>query len=132
VSSWARAGWVRREVDPRITALAGGIEDPWRYTKIVDDGVLQVLVSPNPEGYHMSIAHLLIDGRGKASPGRYPTWEEIKEARYFFCPAKATMAMLLPPKDEYVNFHETAFHLWEVPELADRTDRAAAVMKEQP
>jgi hypothetical protein len=25
------------------------------------------------------------------------------------------MAMLLPPKSEYVNAHATTFHLWEVP-----------------
>ena len=25
-----------------------------------------------------------------------------------------TMAMVLPPKEEYVNLHNTTFHLWEV------------------
>jgi hypothetical protein len=125
------AGWVRRPLPPVYAALNElGAEDPWRYTKDVADGRLQVLVSPNPDGYHMSIAHLAIDEAGDPSPGRNPSWEEIREARYLFCPPASTMAMLLPPKAEYVNFHETTFHLWEVPELADRTDRAAAAESE--
>jgi hypothetical protein len=132
VTRWSDAGWVRRPFDNPILAalLAEGGEDPWRYTKDVEDGRLQVFVGPNYDGFHLSISHLVVDEAGKASPGRYPTWEEIKEARYFFCPAASTMAMLLPPKGEYVNDHPTTFHLWEVPELAGRTDRAAAATKE--
>ena len=45
---------------------------------------------------------------------RYPTWEEIKNARYKFVPDEVTMAMLLPPKSEYVNIHENCFHLHEI------------------
>ncbi len=54
--------------------------------------------------WHMSISH----------PARYPTWDEIKEARYRFVPDKATMAMILPPKSEYVNIHPNCFHLHEI------------------
>jgi hypothetical protein len=54
--------------------------------------------------WHLSISHQT----------RYPTWQEIKEARYELIPEEATMAMLLPPKGEYVNLHENCFHLWEI------------------
>jgi hypothetical protein len=60
----------------------------------------------------MSISHRGEDLR----PGRYPTWDEIFEARYEFCPENMMMVMSLPPLDEYVNVHETTFHLWEVEE----------------
>jgi len=54
--------------------------------------------------WHLSISHL----------GRYPTWSEIKEARYTLLPDEVTMAMLLPPKEQYVNVHENCFHLHEI------------------
>lgn len=53
--------------------------------------------------WHLSISHR----------NRYPTWDEIKEARYRFIPDQVTMAMLLPPEDEYVNVHNNTFHLHE-------------------
>ena len=55
-------------------------------------------------GWHLSIAH----------PTRYPTYEEIKEARYKFLPNETTVAMLFPPKEEFVNLHSNCFHLWEI------------------
>ena len=45
---------------------------------------------------------------------RYPTWDEIREARYALCPDDITMAMLLPPRSQYVNLHPNCFHLHEV------------------
>jgi hypothetical protein len=54
--------------------------------------------------WHLSISHQT----------RYPTWEEIKEARYALLPDDVTMAMLLPPKGEYVNLHNNCFHLHEI------------------
>lgn len=54
--------------------------------------------------WHLSIAH----------PKRLPTWEEVREARYHFLPDGVLMAMLLPPKEEYVNVHPFCFHLWEI------------------
>ncbi len=48
-------------------------------------------------------------------PGRIPTWEEIKEARYRFVPDEANMVMMLPPKRLYINLHPTTMHLWEIP-----------------
>lgn len=82
------------------------------FQKNLKDGRLTVLISRDDGFLHMSISHR-IDTRQGPKPGRYPTWDEIKEARYKFCPDEVTMAMYLPPKSEYVNVHETTFHLWE-------------------
>lgn len=55
-------------------------------------------------GWHLSISH----------PKRLPTYDEVKEARYKFLPDNAHMAMIFPPKSEFVNVCETCFHLWEI------------------
>ena len=54
--------------------------------------------------FHLSIAH----------GDRYPTWDEVADARYKLIPEDVTMAMLLPPPGEYVNRHEHCFHLWQI------------------
>lgn len=54
--------------------------------------------------WHLSISH----------PMRYPKWDEIAAARYDLVPDHLTMAMLLPPRDEYVNLHKNCFHLHEL------------------
>jgi hypothetical protein len=87
------------------------------YQREVDDGHLSVFAGREPEHphgpkWHMSISHRTSDA--KPQPGRYPTWDEITDARYRFVPDSVTMAMLLPPKAKYVNVHETCFHLWEI------------------
>lgn len=71
-----------------------------------------MFASDEPDGFHLSISHRRSDGTRR--PGRYPTWDEIYDARYRFGPLDKTLAMLLPPQDEYVNVHETTFHLWEL------------------
>lgn len=62
--------------------------------------------------WHLSISHRTCTQPPK--PGRYPTWDEIRQAREQFVPDDVTVAMLLPPKAEYVNEHATTFHLWEI------------------
>ena len=95
-----RPGWQRFDVSglpPMEPGLRG-----WQ--KQAGDGLLTVLVGNAPgEGWHMSISH----------PDRYPDWDEISEARYRFVPDEVSMVMHLPPRSEYVNLHETCFHLWE-------------------
>jgi hypothetical protein len=54
--------------------------------------------------WHISISH----------PDRYPTWDEVADVRYELVPDDVTMAMLLPPRDEYVNVHAHTFHLWQI------------------
>lgn len=67
-------------------------------------GECLVIVSRDGGYWHMSISH----------PSRDPTWDEIRDARYELLPNHVTMAMLLPPREEYVNIHLHCFHLWEV------------------
>lgn len=85
----------------------------WRqFVRDAGDGVLSVIVSQDPHErfvdcyqWHLSIAH----------PSRYPTWDEIAQARYDLVPDDVTMVMLLPPRREYVNVHKNCFHLHEAP-----------------
>lgn len=67
-------------------------------------GACRVFVGKEPAGWHLSIS----------CESRYPTWEEIKAARYDLVPNEVTMAMILPPKQEYVNIHPNCFHLYEI------------------
>ena len=86
------------------------------FRKRIEDGILQVFFGREPLGpegelvWHMSISHNLAGG----GPGRIPTWYEIKDARYRFIPDEIHMAMILPPKAEFVNVHETTMHLHQI------------------
>jgi hypothetical protein len=86
------------------------------FRRRIEDGTLQVFVGKEPLGpkgelvWHLSISHNISGG----GPGRIPTWDEIKEARYRFCPDEVYMAMVLPPKSEYVNVHPTTMHLHQI------------------
>jgi hypothetical protein len=65
-----------------------------------------IITHNNRTTWHMSIA----------CHWRYPTWNEIAEARYRLMPADITMALLLPPESEYVNVHKNCFQLIEIPD----------------
>lgn len=93
------------------------------YQTMVDDGHLTVFIGREPLGpqgqmrWHLSISHRssnLLNAHGNPLPGRIPTWDEIKAARYKFCPDDCYMAMILPPTSEYVNVHPTTMHLHEI------------------
>ena len=73
--------------------------------EVFENGALKAIISRDPPDarWHISISH----------PHRYPTWDEIKRARYDLLPDSVTMAMILPPKGEYVNVHLNCFHLHE-------------------
>lgn len=67
-------------------------------------GECDILVGTMPGGKkHLSISH----------PSRYPTWDEIKEARYGLLPDDIDMAMYLPAQEEFVNIHNNCFHLFQ-------------------
>jgi hypothetical protein len=74
-------------------------------------GQATIMVGREPAGpngemlWHLSIS----------LPHRYPTWDEIKLARYRLLPAELCFALLLPPPDLYVNLpaQDHVFHLWE-------------------
>jgi hypothetical protein len=74
-----------------------------------------------PDGrYHLSISHnvprlVQLPGMSENRPGRFPTWDEIKEARYKFVPKDLNMAIMFPPEEMYYNLHETCLHLLQVP-----------------
>lgn len=108
MSRASRTGWALVPVPALMTALSPDIRG---YQKEVADGHLSVFVGPEPDGFHLSISHRRNED---LAPGRYPSWDEIVQARYEFCPPQMTMAMFLPPKEEYVNIHETTFHLWSI------------------
>ena len=80
------------------------------FTRQVGDGTLKTIVGLEPEGWHLSVS--FSDRRG--SPSRYPHWDEIADARYRLVPEDVTMAMLLPPADEFVAVHDTTFHLHQL------------------
>jgi hypothetical protein len=73
-------------------------------------GKVKIILSRYEHGWHMSISH----------PERYPTWDEIAKARYELIPNEVTMAMILPPQEEFVNIHNFCFQLMEVEAGTDK------------
>lgn len=65
---------------------------------------LLVIVSIDAGFWHLSVSH----------PKRYPSFDEIRDVRYKYLPNNITVAMLFPPKEEYVNLHPNCFHLWQI------------------
>jgi hypothetical protein len=84
-----------------IARLTGEIEADSKGYRM---GQCTVIVSHSDQGWHFSIAH----------PTRYPTWDEVAKVRYELIPDEAQMAMMLPPRSEYVNIHNFCFQCHEV------------------
>lgn len=65
-------------------------------------------VDNHPHGklLHVSISY----------PKRDPSWGIIKAVRYAFFPATIDVAMMLPRKEDYINFHEHCFQMHQCPE----------------
>lgn len=80
------------------------------YNQAFAKGDLRIWISREIHGgclrWHLSIS----------CQKRYPTWDEIRDARYDLMPDNITMGMLLPPKAQYVNIHPNCFHLHEIVE----------------
>ena len=74
-------------------------------------GDCRILVAREPLGpdgrleWHLSIS----------CADRYPTWDEISDARDALLPDDA-FGMVLPRRDDYVNAHDYCFHLHRLPE----------------
>lgn len=67
-------------------------------------GLLAVVSQDGPDKrWHISISHA----------HRYPTYHEIKSARYELIPDEVYMAQIFPPREEFVNVHPNCFHLHE-------------------
>lgn len=115
MSRFSRTGWKNIPPSPIIAGMlpqARVYQKETGYDDMLDKDCyrLQVIVGPEPGGFHLSISCTELFG----APRRYPSWDEIIEARWEFCPPRMTLAMLLPPREQYVNVHDTTFHLWEV------------------
>lgn len=94
-----------RELTPgeRQAQAAGRIEPQ---LKAYRAGKIMILVGWHPVmGWHMSISH----------PERYPTWDEVANARYKLLPDNMEFGMMLPPPGAYINIHNFCFHLHEMP-----------------
>lgn len=85
------------------------------WNRNVNDGILRAVVAEEPGGWHMSISHNRRTRAGGFELGRYPTWDEIADARYTLLPDTCDFVMHLPPPSEYVAVHDTTFHLHEHP-----------------
>jgi hypothetical protein len=109
--------WKRVPRDRMTGMLAAATRAPGLrcYQREVADGHLSVLVGCETGNgwpqWHLSISHRTNENPPR--PGRYPDWDEIKDARYRFVPGDVDMVMHLPPESEFVNVHETCFHLWQ-------------------
>lgn len=99
VPAAARCSWHERNVHDGVLAACAAIEP------LGPDGALE---------WHLSISHR--DHRGQFR--RYPTWDEIADARYQLLPPDLTFVMYLPPAEEYVAVHPTTFHLHQDPRSA--------------
>ena len=94
---------------PVPSAVAAGFT-PGTPVRCYRLGECSVIDSVRPDGRRqISVAH----------PSRYPTWDEIAEARYRVLPRIAFMALVLPPKAHYVNLHPNCFQLVQVEPVAD-------------
>lgn len=94
---------------PEVRGLQESLGYKYIYNKAYSKGDLRIwitrdLYNVGTVRWHMSIS----------AKARYPVWDEIRDARYALLPDNITMAMLLPPKSEYVNLHPNCFHLHEL------------------
>lgn len=102
-----------RERRPCIgLALPGPVRDRFRAAGAVGlrgymMGECRIIVAKEPPrmDWHLSIS----------CPDRYPTWDEIADAREELLPGDQTFGMVLPPADQYVNVHDFVFHLHRLP-----------------
>ena len=86
------------------------VETPFIGIEAFRRGDLVALRAREPHGrdsqlkLHLSVSH----------KARYPTWDELFNARYSLMPGDMTVAQILPAPEQYVNVHPFRFHLWEI------------------
>ncbi len=98
-------GWVETEFDGGDVfgdILAG------MNTREFHKGHIKLLYTPNERHSNGVLWHHI----SMSIKHRYPTWDEILDARYTFFPDTAEVVQILPPKAEYVNIHKNCFHLY--------------------
>lgn len=67
-------------------------------------GDLRIIIGVEDGKWHISLS----------TASRLPIYAEMKYLRYELLPDDCYMAMIFPPKAEFVNVHEFTLHLWEV------------------
>lgn len=101
------------KMDGKLKAQIGrsGLQEG---TRIFRMGDCKIFLSQMPATgyYHMSIS----------TETRYPTWDEVVQARYELIPGNLTMAMILPPLDDYINVHDYCFQLHQEGPLSPLRD----------
>lgn len=116
-----RSAWQLETVTGEAMSLltdAGCLEVAcWR--RSVHDGVLTALVTRNPPSHewHLSVSH---ESHSVRRAKRYPSWDELAHARYELLPADIDVVMRLPPPEDFIDVHDTTFHLHE--EKRERPD----------
>jgi hypothetical protein len=105
--SQQRSAW--RQVDLDVEIL-NAPEAAW-WARNVRDGRLLVCITDEPHGLHLSISFR----NHRGDPTRYPSWDEVADARYRFLPHDRDFVQHLPSPAEYVAMHDTTFHLHEHP-----------------
>jgi len=73
-------------------------------TGIFKFGRCDVIITIDGGAWHLSIS----------TREALPSYKELKQARYKFCPDNIYMAEIFPPKDEFVNIHPYVRHLYQI------------------
>lgn len=84
--------------------------------EVFEAGYLRAIVSQDgPDAYwHLSVSHY---------SGVYPNWDQLADARYDLVPLDVDMALILPPPEDYTNYHEGVLQLTEIRDPAMPIDR---------
>ena len=103
----ARSTWEPMDAPPLPSETP-----PVAWRRRVHDGTLRAFLTKDPgQGWHLSVSW---SPNGPRQASRYPTWDELADARYALAPEDVTFSMELPPPSEYVALQDTTFHLHEV------------------
>jgi hypothetical protein len=98
-----RSPWTPRE---DTLVLPPGATDITTWERRVTDGWLTAIVALEPAGWHASVSWAPV---GKRQSLRYPTWDELADARDQLLPADLGFVL--------VALHDTCFHLHQHPEV---------------
>jgi hypothetical protein len=102
----------------------GALRNPDRQRQLVEVEIpaqVRVMLEPGSKAYRMGGCHIICSQQKAgwhltiSRLDKLPSWEEVRDVRYQLIPDEATMAMLLPPRTEYVNVHPFCLQLYEIP-----------------
>jgi hypothetical protein len=94
---------------------ASGATDVQVFVRLVGDGLLHAIRSVDAGKLHLSVSWAPQSERqARRGSVRYPTWDELADARDVLLPDHLAFGMILPKRAEYVAVHPTTFHLHEM------------------